>query len=230
MPVFLLTSIAAFVVWLTLIIFSQKTRREQLIMSVVGLVLTPGILLLVTTDFRAILSEQSAFIGIEDLLFAFSIFGIAAVVYQVVVGAHLHKIKGERFKHHNDVTHWWILLMLVLGLWAFASLLLIHVFDLSSVRALIVAGLLVGIYIIADRHDLLMDALLSGLLVGVLVFVLEQLFFVRLFPEAVAGFWQYDAISSFVIGGVPIEEIMWAMVVGFTIGPMYEWLRRYELK
>jgi len=48
-------------------------------------------------------------------------------------------------------------------------------------------------------------------------------------PKA-ASFWKFDTLSSFVIGGIPLEEILWAAVVGFTIGPLYEWLRRYQLK
>jgi hypothetical protein len=37
-------------------------------------------------------------------------------------------------------------------------------------------------------------------------------------------------LSTFILGGIPLEEILWAGIVGFTIGPMYEWLRRYSIK
>jgi hypothetical protein len=107
---------------------------------------------------------------------------------------------------------------------------MIHVFSLTTIHALMIGGLLVGMYVIADRHDLLMNALLSGLFTSALVFITEQIFFVRLFPLDASLFWQWNALSKFVIGGIPLEEIMWAAVVGFTIGPMYEWLRRVEVK
>ena len=228
MTAFLLTSIIFFVIWLALFLFSNATRREQLIMSVVGLVLSPGILLIAAYDYRQIISDEISAVGIEDFLFAFSFFGIAAVIFQALVGKHAHKIRGSRYEM-THIGHWVGHLLLVLGLWAFAALMLIHVFSLSSIQALIVSGLLVGMYIIADRHDLTMNALLSGLFMAALIFTVEQLFFIRLFPLEAATFWQWDTLSGFIIGGIPLEELMWAAVVGFTIGPLYEWLRKYRL-
>ena len=229
MTPFLLTSIIFFIIWLALFLFSGETRREQLLMSVVGLVLSPGILLIAASDFRHNLSNTVGGVGIEDFLFAFSFFGVAAVVYQALIGRHAHKLRGSRFEM-NHLGHWIAHLLLVLGLWAIATLLLIDVFALSSIQSLIVGGLLVGMYIIADRHDLTMNALLSGLFMAALIFIVEQIFFVRLFPEDAATFWQLDSLSGFIIGGIPLEEVMWAAVVGFTIGPLYEWLRGYQLK
>jgi hypothetical protein len=229
MTTFLLVSIVLFVVWLAILLFANETRREQVMMSVVGLVISPGVLLIASMDYRGAILEKQSVIGIEDLIFAFSLFGIAAVIYQVLIGRHAHKLRGSHYKIHH-VGHWIAHLVLVLGLWAFASLLLLCVFSLSSILSLIVGGLLVGMYIIADRHDLLMNALLSGIFTAALVFITEQLFFIRLFPLDAASFWRFDTLSTFIIGGVPIEEIMWAAVVGFTIGPLYEWLRRYELR
>ena len=230
MPTFLFTSLVLFLVWLALMLFSNNTRREQIIMSIVGLVIAPGILLVVASDFRSILSQGSLSIGIEDLIFSFSLFGIASVLYQVILGQHIHKIKGQRIRIGHPIIHWFTHLVLLLGIWAFLSLLFIDVFELASIRALIVGGLLVGTYIVADRHDLLFNALITGLLTAVLVFITEQIFFIRLFPDAATGFWQFDVIRSFMISGIPLEEILWAAVIGFTIGPMYEYLRRYELK
>ena len=229
MSSFLIVSLIFFVIWLTIMLFSAETRREQVIMSIVGLVLSPGILIIVASDFRNVIAYDSAVIGIEDLLFAFSLFGIAAVIYQVLIGRHAHKLRGARFDS-THIVHWIGHLILVLGIWAFAALLMIHVFSLSTIHSLIVGGLLVGMYVIAERHDLLMNALLSGLFVAALVFITEQIFFVRLFPLDASVFWQWDAVSKFVIGGIPLEEILWAAVVGFTIGPMYEWLRKYEVR
>jgi len=229
MTAFLLASIIFFLIWLAMFLFSNETRREQVIMSVVGLILAPGVLIIVAEDYRQLVSTTATAIGIEDLIFAFSIFGIAAVIYQVLIGKHAHKLRKGHY-HVEHAGHWMAHLTLAMGLWAFSSLLLIYVFDLSSIQALIVGGLLIGMYIIADRHDLLMNALLSGLFLAGLVFIVEQIFFVRLFPVDAAGFWQLDAAATFLIGGVPLQELMWAAVVGFTIGPLYEWLRQYELK
>lgn len=228
MTAFLLTSIVFFCIWLALFLFSNETRREQIIMSIIGLVLSPGILLIAAYDFRQIVSDEVAAIGIEDFLFAFSFFGVAAVIYQVLIGKHAHKIRGSRYEI-THLGHWIGHLLLILGLWAFAALLLIEVFKLTSIQSLMVGGLLIGMYVIADRHDLTMNALLSGLFMVALIFLVEQIFFVRLFPIDAASFWQFEALSGFIIGGIPLEELMWAAVVGFTIGPLYEYLKRYQL-
>ena len=230
MTSFLFSSLAFFFVWLMLLLFSESTRREQLIMSVVGLVLSPGVLLIAATDYRQITSGTVSAIGVEDMLFAFSLFGIAAVIYHVLLGKHTHKLRGPKVKIDHAVTHWLAHLILVLGLWIIMSLLLLEVFGLSSVQSGIVGGLLIATYIIAERQDLLFDALLSGVLVAALVFIVEHLFFARMFPDAASNYWQFENLSTFVVGGIPIEELMWAAVVGLAIGPMYEWLRRYALK
>ncbi|MBI4437958.1 hypothetical protein HY631_03350 [Candidatus Uhrbacteria bacterium] len=229
MSSFLLVSLVLFAIWLMTMLFWEETRREQVVMSIVGLVLSPGILLLVASDYRRAAESGASAIGIEDLIFAFSLFGISAVIYQALIGRHAHKLHLSRFDPSHP-THWVGRLILVLGLWAFASLLLISVFALSTIDALIAGGLLLGMYIIADRHDLLVNAVLSSLFTAALVFITEQLFFVRLFPADAAAFWQWDAVSSFVVGGIPLEELVWAAVVGFTIGPMYEWLRQYKIR
>ena len=228
MPAFLLTSLLFFLIWIVLFAFSKETRKEQLIMSIIGLVVSPAVLILAATDYRNILFDQPFFIGIEDFIFAFSVFGVASVVHHVLVGQHGHKVRGNKYKGEFVELHFVGLITLVLALWAFVSILMIHVFLLASVHALIVGGLMVGIYIVADRHDLLFNALVSGIVMAVLVFVLEQVFFVRLFPEAVGVFWELDNLAYSLLGGIPLEEVIWAAVVGFTIGPLYEWARNIE--
>lgn len=227
---FLILSLVFFLIWLGLMLLSNETRREQLIMSVVGAVVTPGVLIIVAEDYRNIVSDSASAVGIEDFIFVFSLFGIAAVVYQVLFGKHLHKMKGEKIDIPHAGAHLLTHIILVLGLWAFISLIMIHIFALSSIQALIVGGLLIGTYIIAQRQDLLLDALLSGLIMAALVFIIEQLLFIRLFPVEAGAFWQFNATTSFLIGGIPAQELLWAATVGFAIGPLYEWLRRYEFK
>ena len=65
---------------------------------------------------------------------------------------------------------------------------------------------------------------------AVMIFVVEQIFFLRLFPETFANLSLLSNTSSYVLGSVPMEEILWAAVVGFTIGPLYEYLRRFRLE
>lgn len=229
MTSFLLVSLLLFVIWLAFLLFSDETRHEQLAMSLIGLVLSPAVMIIAATDFRAITSQSAAIVGVEDLIFTFSFFGIAAVIYQVLVGKHAHKMRGSKYEVAH-MWHWLGHMMIFLGVWAVISLLLIHVLSLSSVHGVVLGGLFVGMYVVVDRHDLLLNALLSGLFMASLVFLLEHIFFIRLFPTDAALFWQFDSLSPLLLGGIPVEELMWAAVAGFTIGPLYEWTRHLQLK
>lgn len=224
MSPFLYVSLALFAVWAVVLFLSKRTRHEQIVMSIIGLVLAPGAMAVAAIDYRNATSTAGS-VGIEDLLFAFCVFGIASVIYQFALGKHTKKLRGARILLSHPATHWLAHLVIALGIWAVIALSLTVVLGLSSIQAVIVAGLLVGTYVIADRKDLMFDALLSGLFVAVLVFAAEQLFFVRLFPDAAAQYWQSGNLSGLVLAGVPLEEILWAGVVGFAIGPLYEYMR-----
>jgi hypothetical protein len=51
-----------------------------------------------------------------------------------------------------------------------------------------------------------------------------------MYPADAVNFWEWSVLSDFILNGIPLEEILWAGVVGFSIGPMYEWLRRYQIR
>lgn len=224
---FLLIALVLFFIWSLLFFFGKKTRREQIIMSIAGLVLTPAILMVASSDYRVAGIAANGFVGIEDLIFAFSFTGVAAVIYEILVGRRLIPVRHKHLWGKHPI-NWFASLVIVLGGWAAISLAALWLFPVNSVYALMVGGLLVLTYIIADRHDLIFDALFSGLFMAVLVFGLEQLFFVQLFPTEAAAIWQVDRLSGFLPGGIPVEELVWILIVGMAIGPVYEFVRHYR--
>jgi hypothetical protein len=218
-----------FFIWSLLFFFGKKTRREQIIMSLAGLVLAPAVLMVASSDYRAAGGDFSGFFGIENLIFAFSFTGTAAVVYEVLVGRRLAPIRHKHLWGGHPI-NWFASLVIILASWAAISLAALWLFPVNSVYALMVGGLLVLTYIIADRHDLIFDALFSGLFMAVLVFGLEQLFFIQLFPTEAATLWQIDRLSGFLPGGLPVEELIWILIVGMAVGPVYEFVRHYRVK
>ena len=225
----MIVSLALFLIWLGILFVSKKTRREQLIMSVVGLVMTPPALLLSLADYRQAIEEGIASIGIEDFIFAFSLFGIAAVVYQVIFGKHVRKMRGGKVGFQNGIVNWIAKLIVVIALWVIIAMSLIALFQLLSTHAFILAGVMIGIYVIAERHDLLLNALFSSFFIAALIFALEILLLSRLYPEAGICLWDVKFMTTYLLVGVPAEDVLWAGVVGFTIGPLYEYLRHYRL-
>lgn len=228
---FLLLSLVLFVLWCVFFLFSKSTRIEQLTVSVFGFLLAPGMILLVLlNDFRQTLSVSSITMGMEDLLFAFSLSGIASVIYHVLLGKRISKCSYKKHYLHISQTHWIARLVILLALWLGITLLLIMLFPVNSVYAFLVGGLLLGMYIIINRQDLLFDALFSGLFLVFLIFILEQLFFFRFFPDAGLSFWQQQAsVSEINVWGIPLEELLWSATVGFALGPLYEYARKVKL-
>jgi hypothetical protein len=229
---FLLLSLVLFFVWALLFFFGKQTRREQIILSLVAIILTPMILLLATSDYliRGTETEDSnGFIGIENFIFAFSFTGIAAVAYEILIGRRLKPLRRKHFwgNHHLN---WLATLVILIGAWFLVSSAMILLFPIGSIYAFIVGGLLVITYIIAERHDLLFDSLFSGLFMAVLIFGLEQIFFRHIFLIDPKGIWQINNLSELSINQIPIEEIIWILVVGMAVGPAYEYMRHYYVR
>jgi hypothetical protein len=229
-PAFLYLSLTLFIIWCVLFFFSKSTRREQMFMSLIGLVLSPAVMLIALSDLRRTLPFSGEPIRIEDFLFAFSFAGIAAVIYQVIVGKHLVKLRRPRIILKPRAVHWFSQLTILFAIWASISLLATLLFAAQSVHAFLIGGLLVGTYMIADRQDLLLNALVSGAFMTLLLLILEHLYFVRLFPTDASDLWHLGNLSGAFVGAIPIEELLWIAIVGFAIGPMYEYVRRYRLK
>lgn len=224
---FLLVSLTLFFVWSLLFFFGKKTRGEQIIMSIVGVVLTPAIIMVSSFDYRGG-GWLDGFIGLEDLLFAFSLTGVAAVIYEILVGRRLVPLRRKRLGGEHPL-HWLATLIIILASWAGIFMALLILFPTNSVNAFAVSGLIIFTYIIADRHDLLLDAILSGIYVMALVFVLEQIFFFHLYPTSANQLWQTGHLSGLFLNQIPLEELLWLMVVGLTIGPIYEYIRHYRV-
>jgi len=229
MSPFLYVSLALFVFWCGVLFLSKKTRQEQLVMSVIGLALSPGAIMIASLDSATSGTTIGGTVGIEDLLFAFSVFGLASVIYQVVLGKHAKRLRGDRIFLSHPATHWLAHLIIALGIWTCIALSLVVVLGLTAAQSVVVGGLLVGTYVIADRKDLMFNALLSGIFVSALVFAAEQIFFVRMFPDAAPAFWNARHLGGLMLGGIPVEEIVWSGVVGFAIGPLYEYMREIKL-
>lgn len=210
------------VLWAVLFVASRETRREMLIMSLIMMIATPGALYLASGDYRAGTMLDEVFIPIDSFILAFTLGGLAAMVYHFLLEKKFSTFRDKKREQVTpDLAHWIAHLVVLFGIWGFIAVFLTFVFAMNPVHSLIVGGVMVGLYIVADRKDLLFDALLSAVLMAGLVFILEQIFFVRFYPEITAELY---------FGSVPLEEIAWAATIGFTFGPLYEYARHLKLR
>jgi len=217
---FILASLT--VIWVIFFIASRETRREMLVMSLLMLAATPGAVYLAAAEPRASQVITDLSVPNENFLFAFTIGGIAAVIYHIVYRKTFRKVPASKRTPATPAAAHWLALMVIIGsAWFLAAIIMTFAFGLNPLHALIIGGIMIGLYIVADRKDLLTDAVVSAVFMAVIIFAAEQLFFFRFYP---------GLESTTYLGAVPFEEIAWAAVLGFTFGPLYEYARNLHFK
>ncbi len=200
------------VVWLILFFWRKDVRKEMLIMS--GIFAFPGFLadLAYARDWWKPLTITETTLGVEGPLVGFAIGGIASVLYLEVFSKRL------RAKRTKDDFSLYGLLGLVMVLFLGMFFLL----GINSFLTTIVSLGLPTLFIWQRRKDLIVNSLLSGillLLVAVLVYTLVEL----LTPGWVQSFWYFQNVPNIVILNVPLDDIVWYLLAGMFIGPLYEW-------
>jgi len=63
-------------------------------------------------------------------------------------------------------------------------------------------------------------ALKTGAIMIVICWVSYYIFYLRLFPYIFDAWWHENIIKGVSLGGVPIEELLWAMMSGLFCGPV----------
>ena len=211
---------------LILAVFSEETRREQALMTLIGWLIAPAILLLVSHHYinPTWLSSPSSWV--LPILFVGVVFGIASVAFEAFIGPHTKMIKEREWWFHRKHPMNWVLhTLFLLSIWFCITLFGLSVFEMAPTPAFAIGGLLVGTYIVAKRHDLLVDAIASAILLSLLIFVTEQILFAYFLPASSSEIWRTEALTGVFLGHVPLEELVWATVVGFTVAPLYQYVR-----
>jgi len=223
----LISSLMLFLAWLIIFIYFKKVRKE---MFFVSLFTTP---LGLTEPFFVPeywnppslfnLASTTGF-DIESFIFAFSIGGIAAILYELFFKTKHKKI--SKCEMHSK-RHRFHLLALFSPIIVFSILYLFTSFN--SIYSAIISLFIGGIAAILCRPDLKNKVLVGGLLFLGLYFIFFLLFNF-LFPGWVEQIWNLSVISGILFFGIPIEEILFAFGVGLMWSSIYEHIKWYTLK
>jgi len=208
-------------VWFILFLRRRDLRREMLTMSLVVAPMGPLSEIFYLRDYWRPELFNGWHIGIEDLIFAFAIGGIAAVVYE--------EIFGKKYtKRHLSSHPKWMLTVAVFGLvWMLVGNIILRI---NSIYVSALGFMIIGIFVLFFRHDLLKDALFSGLLVGALMFIFYLLWNFVFGDDLIQKWWLLKNISGILVLGVPLEELMWGFGWGFVAGPAYEFINGLRIK
>jgi len=200
------------IVWLWLYLRRPDVRRQMLTMSLLVAPFGLTQVYFAQDYWRPLYAFGTGSVGIEDILFSFFIGGIGAVVYEELVGK-------RHLRRHLPNHSWWMGSVAVAGLlWLVVA---IRVFGVNSIYATALGLFLFGTIVLAVRHDLLDDALVSGVATGGIMFVFYMLW-TALYPGVIEAWWLLDNLSGVIIAGAPLEEILFAVAWGFAAGPAYE--------
>lgn len=214
------------VVWVFLFIRAEPTRREMLLIGLIGVLFTPVIYLL---NAESLATTTAPTIGIEHFLFSFVFSGCAAVIFQELFGKKYRARKTFFLKRHLEESHWLVTLFLLMVAWAWTGVLFVFLLDTTAFQGLIVSGLFIGMIIVSVRRDLLFDAIWSGLLMSAVFFTLYELAFFQNGPVISSEWWATTSLPERFVASVPLEALLWAAATGFILGPLYEYARGLKL-
>ena len=157
--------------------------------------------------------------NIEDFLYGFFYGGIIASFYEVVF--HRQRKNAGKF---NTI---WFLIFCVFSIASF--LIITTIFKINSIVAHILPPILVSMVVCMKRPDLIKPSLFTAIMTLILtagVFVVLQL----IYPGFFGQYWYLGNLSGVRIGGIPIEELLFAFFLGFGGSHFYEFLFGYRLE
>ena len=214
------------VVWITIFFAREDLRRELLILGVLSIFLIPLIFTINQIDATEV-TAGFANVTLTDLVFSFTLAGIAGTLYHALFGKHYHKLpKSERGPHDTTAQLWIMRFFISFLVFIWAVLLLHLLFEIQLPAAFLIAAIMLAIYIVSHRHDLLADALWSSFLTAFVVYLSTVL--ASIFTET--SFEIAPIVSDAYFLGAPVDLLLWSMAAGLGLGPLYEYVRTLELK
>jgi hypothetical protein len=215
--------------WALLFIVGKKTRKEQLLMSLIIMFSGPISEIFYFKDYWFPESVfQFSFFGwpvlIEDLIFGFTIGGIGSIIYEVIFRKHLDKTKKP--------INYKIGILIIFIICAVIAFLLFKL-GINSIYASSIGFIIGAVLMLIQRKDLLLDSLFSGLLVMALMFISYFILgkiIINSEDMVEYGWFLYDSGLGFQVLGIPFTEMIWGLSWGFVAGPLYEFVRKLKVK
>jgi hypothetical protein len=216
MSAYLLAS-GYFLGWWILMWVKLKDKSELLVASGIGAVLGPLVQLMHTADWwQPNYSCGQCLVHIEDVIFGWTVAGLAAVIYNFLIE------KGER-PDKKLQGKWGYLAIIILSSFA-VSFGLFYIFRIHSFISVILASFLISLQIGGVRKDLVRPMVISGLLMMVLAYPFYLAGNLAI-PGWIEKEWRLERLSGYRIGIVPVEELVWFFWTGVIFSCFWELIR-----
>lgn len=214
-------------IWLALYWYRKDLRKKIIFASLLFLPFGATQPLFVPSYWNPpVLYKFFGVFDIESFLWCFFIAGIAAVLYEEIFRYSLRKTGGRPRTSRSSKIHTYTIYSL-LGLLA-AGMIGAHTlgFSVLSISFLLVIPII--LYMIAVRHDLWRESVVSGILfTGLYFFTLLSL--TLFFPGYHEHAWTNSGLWGFRIYGFPLEEYCFAFLLGMMWSILYEEVQNLKL-
>lgn len=205
-------------IWLVIFLLRKDLRKQQIIFSIFTAPLAP------ITQYLWFYHDywRPEYIygfnigkiptGVEELLFAFFVGGIAGVIYEVVF---------RKKRNFGKPRHGTTLSLFALG---FISSAILIALGVNSIWATSISLIIVATIMISIDRDLIRDAIYTSIFLTIMAIFL-YLLWMQLYPGVIQEFWIVSSFSGIEFLGIPLEELAWFFSAGLCGGVFYEfWL------
>jgi hypothetical protein len=158
-------------------------------------------------------------VGIEDVLWAAAVGGIASVVAEILLKERLSALRQVARERHYAPFVVVVVVFIALELWHRDK----------TIYNTIIAFAIGAVVIAVVRSDLIRTMLMGALSFTVLYFALF-LIFLFLYPGFVQRYYNVPNLLGIYILGVPIEELLFAGTGGAIWSVAYEYVQGYRLE
>lgn len=225
---YLFASSAFFLLWIPIFVLRKDLRRQMLFMScgtaLAGLMLEYFVW---TVDWWRPLTITGTRIGIEDIILGVTNGGLAAVLYEAVLGRRTQKLRKDSIVKRFFERRVWLLWIPFLASSIVGSVTF-WVLGWHSFRATFSSCLIGALIIVLLRNDLLVGAVFGGLAM-IFVTIPVYKFMVFFSPGVIERFWLISNLSGIMVGGIPIEDLGFYFAAGAILAPFYEFIFEKKL-
>lgn len=168
------------------------------------------------------LAQRTGF-DIESVIFSFAIGGIASILYEFTTQKYEHMlVQSQERRSSRHRFHAFILPLIPL------TFVILHwISNLHNLHVAVITMLVGSIAIAFCRPDLVRKMMVGSLLMTGLYFVYFQTLILA-YPGYVERVWNLPSLIGIWIGGVPLDELLFALTLGALWSGLYEhtrWLR-----
>jgi hypothetical protein len=156
-------------------------------------------------------------VGIEDVLWAAAVGGIASVIGEILLKERLAVRRKQPHKRHLAP----FVLMFLLGV-------ILYLWHVKIIQIAIISFTVCALVIAVLRRDLILTMLVGAFNFTLLYFLLF-FYFLQLYPDFVQRYYNVPNLLGVYILRVPIEELLFAASGGTVWSVAYEYVQGYRL-